>query len=465
MYSLLLIFEKAFSCKAARTCFSTLKKPGVRYRTPFRIDKAGHYCFPLTPPAMTAVDMAASPTRPSALAGYEDWPDYVARNRHTPDSKEAAQLADTLGMPALTPDLESAVVSESEHDGVITSRLQWQLGFGPGTSAWFVRPAGATGPLPGLLALHCHGGIKAYGAERLVALPDGHDNPDGGGPSGGKPGSVPGSASLALPPLDISAKLYGGRALATWLAQQGFAVLAHDTFMWGSRRFELHPLPWRTANAVSGRNALWREAGVEPSAAEQYNAAAAAHEETVAKAATLMGTSVAGTVAHDDLAAFRILASLPGVDIERLGCVGFSGGGGRAMVLAALSPLIRSYVVTCMMTTFGSLLPSYLDAHSWLLHTPGLAKLGDWPDLAVRSSATVLVQYGLADRLFPVQGMRDAHHHLLENMPARYTGSFWQEPHVFTPAMQDEAASFLTATLQPGQPTSTPTPDSTRTYQ
>jgi hypothetical protein len=34
MYSLLLIFEKAFSCEAADTRFPTLKKPGVRIRTP-----------------------------------------------------------------------------------------------------------------------------------------------------------------------------------------------------------------------------------------------------------------------------------------------------------------------------------------------------------------------------------------------------------------------------------------------
>ncbi|MFW0773134.1 acetylesterase [Paenarthrobacter nitroguajacolicus] len=398
--------------------------------------------------------MAPSPTRPSALAGYEDWPAYVARNRHNAVSPASRQLADTLGVPAVTPDLEYKVHSESAHDGVITSRLSWQLGFGPRTSAWFVRPAGATGPLPGLLALHCHGGIKAYGAERLVRFPHGLDDHDGGAPLGVRPDDHP----YELPPLNTRAKLYGGRALATWLAQQGFSVLAHDTFMWGSRRFGLEPLPWRTANAVKGQQALRREAGVELSATEQYNAAAAAHEETVAKAATLIGTSVAGTVAHDDLAALGILASLPGVNADRLGCLGFSGGGGRAMMLGALSPLIRSYVVTCMMTTLGSLLPAYLDAHSWLLHTPGLAKLGDWPDLAVRSNAKVLVQYGLADPLFPEKGMRDAHQHLLENMPARYTGSFRHERHVFTPAMQDEAASFLAANLQPNQPTSTSAP-------
>lgn len=458
MYSLLLIFEKAFSCKAAPTDFPTLKKPGVCSRTPSRIDKAGHYCFAPTPPAMTGADMAGSPSRPSALANYEDWPGYLER-RHVAHSAGAQQLADTLGIPAVTTELPYTVHSTTEHDGVITSRLSWQLGFGPRTSAWFVRPADAAGPLPGLLALHCHGGLKAHGAARLVSLPSDTDD-DGGASSSEVPGNLP----LELQPLEVRAKLYGGRALATWLAQQGFAVLAHDAFMWGSRRFGLDPMPWRTASAVNGQQALWREAGVEPSGAERYNAAAAAHEETVAKAATLLGTSVAGTVAHDDLAALGTLASLPGVDADRLGCLGFSGGGGRALVLAALSPLIRSYVVTCMMTTFASLLPAYLDAHSWLLHSPGLARLGDWPDLAVRSSAQVLVQYALDDQLFPEQGMRDADAHLSQQLPGeRYTGSFWQEPHVFTPAMQEEAAAFLASALRTRHPISTPAPDLART--
>ena len=131
---------------------------------------------------------------------------------------------------------------------------------------------------------------------------------------------------------------------------------------------------------------------------------------------------------------------------------------------AALSPLIRSYVVTCMMTTFEALLPAYLDAHSWLLHSPGLAA---WATGQTSPSAPtaerVLVQYALADPLFPEQGMRDAHQHLLEGMPARYTGSFWQEPHVFTQAMQDEAAAFLASALQPKQTTTTHAPDPART--
>lgn len=129
-----------------------------------------------------------------------------------------------------------------------------------------------------------------------------------------------------------------------------------------------------------------------PSEADLYDAAAAAHEDTVAKAAGVLGTSYAGMVAHDDLAALRVLADLPGVDANRLGSIGFSGGGGRSPMLAALSPLVKSFVVTCMMTTYRSLFPSYLDGHSWLLQTPDLARLGEFPELAVRSAAGFLLQ-------------------------------------------------------------------------
>jgi dienelactone hydrolase len=315
---------------------------------------------------------------------------------------------------------------EEECDGVITSQLSWQLGFGPSTRAWYVRPAGVREPLPGVLALHCHGGNKFDGAERLVELPADH---------------ALGKASRMA--------LYDGQGLATELARSGFAVLAHDAFAWGSRRFDLATPPWRTEAALEARSAQWREAGVAPSEAELYNAAAGIHEDTVAKAAGLLGTSFAGMVAHDDLAALEILACLPGVAEDRLACIGFSGGGGRSLTLAALSPRVRSYVVTCMMTTFDSLVPAYLDAHSWLMQTPGLRRLGDWPELAARSSAdSLLVQYALADELFPVEGMRMAHAVLSTlEMTSNYKGSFWPGGHEFTASMQEEAIEFLQGAL------------------
>lgn len=366
--------------------------------------------------------------RPSAIPGYDDWPAYVRRHpRHQASHAPGQELSDALGVPGLSAPSAVTVHWEETYDGATTSQLSWQLGFGPRSTGWLVRPAGGTGPLPGILALHCHGGNKFGGADRLVDLPEAHP-----------------SAAAAR------AGHYDGRALATDIARRGFAVLAHDSFAWGSRRFDLSTPPWRTGAAAAARQAQWREDGVVPSDADEYNAAAAFHEDTVAKAAGLLGTSLAGMVAHDDLAALDILAALPGVDSGRLGCIGFSGGGGRSLTLAALSPRIRAAVVACMMTTFESLLPAYLDAHSWLLQTPGLWKLGDWPELTGRSAAArFLVQYALADELFPEDGMRKAHR-LLEALHSgtdTYTGRFWPGGHIFTAGMQDEAIDFLAETL------------------
>ncbi|PYI67952.1 acetylesterase [Arthrobacter livingstonensis] len=383
--------------------------------------------------------------RPSAIPGYEDWPGYVRDHPGAQVPEASRPLALVLGVSAPPQDITATVDWEETYDGVTTSQLSWQLGFGPATRAWLVKPAGATAPLPGVLALHCHAGNKYTGASRLIDFPPGR-----GEPGTEQAGRGPGANESRAPESGPSRySLYGGRALATELARDGFAVLAHDTFAWGSRRFNLDHPPWRTADALSGFRARWREEGHQPSAAEDYNAAAAFHEDTVAKAAGLAGTSLAGTVAHDDLAALSVLAALPGVDPERLGCLGFSGGGGRSLLLAALSPAIRSYVVTAMMTTFDSLLPTYLDAHSWLLQTPGLARLGDWPGFtALPAAVGFLVQYGISDPLFPETGMRDADRVLAGLHAGAYTGSFWPVGHEFTFDMQQEAFAFLGRALK-----------------
>ena len=373
------------------------------------------------------------PERPSAIPGYDDWPGYVSGRGRAVVAPGSQPLADILGVPA--PPSRVSVVTEWEetYDGVTTTALSWQLGFGPRTRAWLSQPAGVTTGLPGVLALHCHGGNKYTGASRLVNFPPGRAEPD-----------------VESDPLRHS--LYGGRAVATELAREGFAVLAHDTFSWGSRRFELEVPPWRTADALAGRHAQWRESGTTPTAMEKYNAAAAFHEDTVAKAAGLMGTSLAGMVAHDDLAALNVLQSLPSVDSGRLGCFGFSGGGGRALLLAALSPDIRSYAVTAMMTTFESLIPAYLDAHSWLLQTPHLGRLGEWPELtALATAERLLVQYAQNDPLFPAQGMHDAHQ-LLDQLhaPGQYSGAFWPVGHEFSHAMQEEVFGLFQSSLLNG---------------
>jgi dienelactone hydrolase len=275
--------------------------------------------------------------------------------------------------------------------------------------------------------MHCHGGVRSVGAEQLVDL--GAD-------------SNPRAAWLR-------AEYYSGRAPANELARQGYVVLVHDTFSWGSRRFDLsRPTP-RLAALLEAQDALWRQQGLSPTEEERFDLASGLHEDTLAKAAGALGQTFAGAVLSDDLVAFQVLAAEDRVDSGRLGTFGFSGGGGRSLLLAALDHRVAACVVSCMMATFASLVPAELDTHSWLLHIPGLWSLMDWPDLTAMGRARFLVQYRTDDELFPSVGMEQAHDHLLLRHAGsnRYRGSFRPGGHAFDAAMQDEAWLFLAEVL------------------
>jgi len=303
-------------------------------------------------------------------------------------------------------------VREWRRDGVVVTELSWQTSFGPRTRAWLVLPEPRpAGKLPGVLALHCHAGVKSVGAQRLLTTTEP-------------------VAEL------LRNEFYGGCALAERLAAAGFAVLAHDAFAWGSRRFTLAPLPWRLRSILGTEHA-------------DYDKAAALHESTVAKFAGVMGTSFAGAVAHDDLTALNILAGLPYVG--RLGVAGFSGGGGRAAVLTALDRRISASVIACMMSTVDEMYPAYLDAHSWLFATPGIGAGRDWPDVAfARGSHDQLVLYAADDALFPPEGMRRADTLLRKRFAeamGTYRGITVPGPHRFDGPMQERAIGFLASTL------------------
>lgn len=345
---------------------------------------------------------------PAAFGGYDDWPDHAGRTPHLP-----GQFGALFGIPT-PPDVVvggapegGGVRSREVHvrDGVRAVRLRWSVGFGPDLAAWLLHPVDADpATRPGVLALHSHGGIKSLGAERMVDLP-------------GVPAHV----------LAYREQAEEGAAVASDLARSGFTVLAPDAFGWGARRFDL---------------------GVgDPQA---YDVAAREHEHLVAKACALFDTSWAGMVAHDDLTSLAVLRTLcaPGP----VGVLGFSGGGGRAALLAALDEQIGSVVVVAMMCTLASLYPDHV-GHSWLLHTRGLASGPDLVGLLATNPARhVLVGYCARDRLFPLQGQRDADaalHQAFAAGPGSYTPVWADTDHVFTRALQRDATEHLHATLPP----------------
>jgi dienelactone hydrolase len=373
-----------------------------------------------------ASESTASPNRrPNPIAGYEDWPSAVrSAEPYAGADSAGTALARVLGLrrrPAHPP----AVTDEGSQsiDGVEIRRLRWSVGYGPGTTGWLLRPSGRHGDLPGVLGMHCHGGVRSVGGEQLVDL----------------------GASSGPRARRLRAAYYSGRAPANDLARQGHVVLVHDTFSWGSRRFDLsNPTP-RLVALLEAHEAMWRERGVQPSEDERFDLVSGLHEDTLAKAAGTLGQTFAGAVVTDDLVALDVLASRDGVDPGRLGTFGFSGGGGRSLLVAALDHRVQASVVSCMMATFDSLVPAELDTHSWLLHVPGLWSLSDLPDLTTMGRARFLVQYRTEDELFPLAGMEAAHRHLLRLHAGsgRYHGSFHPGGHAFDSAMQDEAWAFL----------------------
>ena len=121
---------------------------------------------------------------------------------------------DTGGQPAVQ------VHRSYAYDGLQIDELSWQLPYGPPTEAILLKPLGAKGPLPGVLALHDHSGHKYFGKEKIV---------DTGAPR-----------HPAVTEPDAS---YGGIAWANALAKRGYVVLVPDAFGFGSRRVRLADVP------------------------------------------------------------------------------------------------------------------------------------------------------------------------------------------------------------------------------
>ena len=351
--------------------------------------------------------------------------------RHATARLTPARLREILGFAEDRDVLEPSVDGTWTRDGVLGEEVSWSVGYGPRTRAWLLRPAGVDGPLPSVVALHDHSHFKFLGKEKIA---DGPTEPD----------------PLVV---DLRRREYDGVAFANELARQGFAVLVHDVFLWGSRGFALEEM---TGPESSGSTVEWLPPGKAPLAdsdlstqseyVRAYNQVAIRHEHVVAKYCTLLGTSLAGVVAYEDRQALAYLKSRTDVSNGRVGCIGLSGGGCRAALLQALAPDISVSVIVCMMSTYDSLLDSHVAPHTWMFFPPGLATVGDWPELAAcRAPSPLVVQYTRDDPLFPLQGMLAAHDRIgavyaAAGAPDAYIGQFFDGDHRFDRTMQ--AAAF-----------------------
>lgn len=326
--------------------------------------------------------------------------------------------------------MDLKIEREWKKEGLVGQEISWSVGFGPRTHAYVLKPVDANGPLPGIVALHDHSDFKYYGKEKIA---------DG-------PGD-------ALPVItDFRQIPYGGRAYANALAHEGFIVLIHDVFLWGSRRFPLDTMLEMMGSKTSDLLQAYQSTSAVSDEIEQYNVSASFHEHWVSKYCNILGTSMAGVVSFEDRVALNYLLSRPDVDTRRVGCIGLSGGGNRAAFLNATHKSIHATVIVGLMTTYQALLDHNM-SHTWMLFPFGWARHGDWPDIAAcRAPSPLLVQYDLQDHLFTEAGMRDAHvrlqaHYASAGQSDAYTGQFYPGPHKFDLEMQSAAFYWLRQAL------------------
>jgi dienelactone hydrolase len=353
---------------------------------------------------------------PDHLGAYSDLAAVTPGRRVIAAGIGPQEVIELLGFDRDDQPDEPRVDGRWSRDGIDGEEVSWSVGYGPRTRAWLLRPAGHQGPLPGVLALHSHDGVKLHGKEKIAD------------------GPRPPAPDL----LSLREAMYGGRAYADELARRGFAVLVPDVFLWGSRGFDA-----ATMAAALHRSA---DSADEPGG---YDRLAAPHEHVIAKYCAALGVSMAALVSYEDRVAARYLASRDDVRDGPLGCVGLSGGGCRAALLSATSPLVGATVIVGMMSTHEALLDRHVSTHTWMFFPPGLPRLGDWPDLAgCRAPSPLLVQYLRDDELFPLAGMTAADQRLTaiyqrRDAPDAYVGEFYPGGHRFDVPMQESAFARL----------------------
>lgn len=282
--------------------------------------------------------------------------------------------------------------------------------------AYVLIPKQIRQPAPAIVDLHSHGGRFLFGKEKVVDLGANHE---------------------AM--TEYHQRNYDGRPTATALVRRGYVVISIDAFMFGERRALLD------ADLRYG----WDRSKYSMDDVRYLNQRCASRESTIAKGLTLAGITWSGIVTWDDIRTVDYLITRPEVDPKRIGCLGISMGGHRSLFLSGLDERIAAACVVGFMSTVKPMIQAHLDTHSFVHFVPHLHRWLDLPDVvSMMAPKPLLVQQCSQDALFPLAGMQQAITKIAAvykkaGVPNQFTGRFYDVPHLFTRAMQDEAFDWF----------------------
>jgi dienelactone hydrolase len=317
--------------------------------------------------------------------------------------------------PPVSPAAE--VIRRTDRGDYLEEYLTFQTTPDLRVPAYLLIPKNAKLPAPGIVVLHCHGGVYQWGKEKVVEVED---------------------EPLAL--TEFKQQLYDGKSIATELARRGYVVITIDMMYWGERRMLLDDDPPSYRNP---RRMTKDEIAT-------FNRRSQQAEQLVARSLFAAGITWPGVMLWDDLRTVDYLAGRAEVDARRLGCVGLSVGGYRSFLLAALDQRIKAAVDVGWMSSFASHVRRHvINSIGLTFHIVGLYRYLDLPDLAALiAPRSVLVINGSRDPLFPAEGVDAAFKKIdrcfrKAGVPDRQRCRLYDAPHQFNAEMQSEAWEWI----------------------
>lgn len=306
-----------------------------------------------------------------------------------------------------TYDLE--VTDREQREGYEARKIRFNLSEWSRVPAYLLVPEGK-GPFPAIVLLHDHGARFSIGKEKMV-----------------RPFHV--TPEVIKDADQWVAQCYDGRYVGDYLARHGYVVLAVDALFWGERG---------------------RKEGIS------YDG-----QQALASNFLQMGASWGAFINVDDMRSAEFLASLPFVDKERVGSLGFSMGAYRSWMLAAMTDTVHASAAVCWMNTTEYLMTLTNNQNkggsAYAMLIPGLRRYLDYPHVAaIACPKPTLFFNGTRDKLFPTEGVEDAYRHLhtvweSQGVSDRLVTKLWDEKHFFNREMQQETLEFFDRWLKPSK--------------
>lgn len=325
----------------------------------------------------------------SSISGFDEWRTQA----------RSTVLDAMLTPPPSTTNYQAEVLAEEQRDGYRARKIRFNLSEYSRVDAYMLVPDGK-GPFPAVVLLHDHGGHYFIGKEKMIR------------PFGVEP--------AVLEDADTWAKqCYGGQYVGDNLAAHGYVVISIDAIFWGERG---------------------RKEGVDGSKLSMI----AGHFQ-------MLGRCWSAFINYEDVYTTDFLSTLPEVDANRIGCMGFSMGAYRTWMLAALSNKIKVGAAVCwMVTTDTQFSWKYGRENGGFANTlPGLRRYLDYPHIAsIACPKPMFFLNGEHDKLFPPEGVNDAFtimHDVWKSQNAddKLKTELWDMPHDCGIKVQEAVLQFL----------------------